>query len=92
MSDTSMLHVRVDSATKEQAARVLGSMGMNTSMAVRLFLHRIATDRAFPLELRSPNAETLAAMAEADQIIKTRRARFNTAQELVDDLQKNALV
>jgi antitoxin component of RelBE/YafQ-DinJ toxin-antitoxin module len=32
---------------------------------VRLFLRRVVIDQAFPLELKVPNAQTLAAMEES---------------------------
>lgn len=40
--------------------------------------------------LHVPNAETLAAMAEADEILRTRRLRFKTAAEVFEDLEKNS--
>jgi DNA-damage-inducible protein J len=86
---TSMLHVRIDDETKAQATQTLAAMGLSVSDAVRLFLHRVVVDQAFPLELKVPNAETRKAMAEADEIISTRHARFSTAAELFDDLEKN---
>ncbi len=89
MADTSMLHVRVDSAVKAEAARVLGSFGMTTSEAVRFFLHRVVSTRSFPLELKEPNDQTLSAMAEAEGIVRDRRARFETADELFNDLEKS---
>ena len=85
---TSMLHVRIDDETKAQATQTLAAMGLSVSDAVRLFLHRVVVDQAFPLELKVPNAETRKAMAEADEIISTRHARFSTAAELFDDLEK----
>ncbi len=86
---TSMIHVRVDNETKAQAAQTLAAMGLSVSEAVRLFLHRVVVDQAFPLELKVPNTETRKAMIEADEIVNTRRARFSTATELFDDLEKN---
>ncbi len=86
---TSMLHVRIDDKTKAQATQALAAMGLSVSDAVRLFLHRVVVDQAFPLELKVPNAETREAMAEADEIVSTRHARFSTAAELFDDLEKN---
>ena len=86
---TSMLHVRIDDETKAQATQTLAAMGLSVSDAVRLFLHRVVVDQAFPLELKVPNAETRKAMAEADEIVSTRHARFSTAAELFDDLEKN---
>jgi hypothetical protein len=35
-----------------------------------------------------PNAETRAAMAQADEIAESRRARVSNADELFDDLKK----
>ena len=88
MAQTSMLHVRVDDDTKEKATEALNAMGLSVSDAVRLFLRRVVADQAFPLELKVPNAETRAAMAEAEEIARTRRARFATADELIADLEK----
>jgi len=86
---TSMLHVRIDDETKAQATQTLAAMGLSVSDAVRLFLHRVVVDQAFPFELKVPNAETRKAMAEADEIASTHQARFSTAAELFDDLEKN---
>ena len=85
---SSMVHVRVDDDIKGKASATLKSMGLTVSDAVRLLLHRVAADRAFPLELKAPNAETRSAMAEAEEIAKSRSARFTTADELFCDLEK----
>ena len=88
-AQTSMLHVRVDDETKAQATEALAAMGLSVSDAVRLLLHRVVVDQAFPLELKVPNAETRAAMAEAEKMIRARRPRFATADELFANLEKN---
>ncbi|MCX5496119.1 type II toxin-antitoxin system RelB/DinJ family antitoxin [Kaistia dalseonensis] len=85
---SSMLHVRVNDEIKEKAAAALDAMGLSVSDAVRILLHRIVADQAFPLELKVPNSETRDAMAEADEMIQSRRARFTTADALLDDLEK----
>lgn len=87
---TSMLHVRVDDDTKAQAAQALAAMGLSLSDAVRLFLHRVVAEQAFPLELKVPNAETRAAMAESRALAEAPRPRFATAEALFDDLEKRA--
>lgn len=86
---SSMLHIRIDNETKEQATEALASIGMSVSDAVRLFLHRVAVDQAFPLELKVPNKETVQAMSEANDIISKRLARFSSATELFADIEKN---
>lgn len=74
MAGSSMIHVRVDDDLKARATEALNAMGLSLSDAVRLLLHRIATDQAFPLELKVPNAETRAALAEAEEIIRRKQA------------------
>jgi len=88
MATTSMVHVRVDEQIKAQAAETLAAMGLSISDAVRVFLMRVIAEKQMPFALKVPNAETRAAMAEADEITRTRRARFSNAVELFDDLEK----
>jgi DNA-damage-inducible protein J len=85
MTDTTMLHVRIDRKTKDEAAETLEHLGLSMSDAVRLFLHRVAAEQAFPLELKVPNAETRAAMIEARAIAKVRFAR---AEDLFDAIER----
>ena len=87
-AQSSMLHVRIDNETKEQATAALGAMGLSVSEAVRLFLHRVVIDQALPLELKVPNADTRAAMAEAEVMAQSRKARFASAAELFAELEK----
>jgi DNA-damage-inducible protein J len=82
----------MDENVKAQAVEALSDMGFSLSDAVRVFLTRVALEKQFPFILKSPNVETIAAMKEADEIIeiiKTKRARFGSADEMFDDLEKN---
>ena len=88
-AQTSMLHVCVDDEVKTQAIKAPDAMGLSISDAVRLFLHRVVVDQAFPLELKVPNTETRAAMVESRTMMAARRARFATTDALFDDLEKN---
>lgn len=90
MSTTTMVHVRVDNETKAQAKEALSAMGLSVSDAVRIFLKRVVAEQAMPIELKVPNAETRAAMEESRAIVRAHRARFVTARELFDDLDKNS--
>ncbi len=89
MATTTMVHVRVDEQIKAQATETLAAMGLSLSDAVRVFLVRVVADRQLPFALRAPNAETRVAMAEADEIASAHRARFGSAAELFEDLEKN---
>ncbi len=85
MATTTMIHVRVEEQVKKQATDALEAMGLSVSDAVRVFLTRVAAEKQIPFALRVPNAETRAAMEEARAISQ---ARFATADELIDDLEK----
>lgn len=88
MPTTTMVHVRMDDKLKAKAAKVLDAMGLSISDAVRIFLKRVAAEKQLPFALKVPNTETRAAMAEVDEMMRQRRARFATAEELFDDLEK----
>ena len=87
---TAMVHVRVDEKIKAQATEALAAMGLSVSDAVRVFLMRVVAEQQMPFALKVPNAQTRTAMKEADEIAFTRSARFGTAAELFDDLEKNS--
>ena len=87
---SSMIHVRMDDDLKAKATEALAAMGLTASDAVRLLFHRIVADQAFPLELKVPNAETRAAMAEVAQMKAERRARFANADEMFAALDGKA--
>ncbi len=90
MAATAMVHVRVDEQIKTQAAETLAAMGLSVSDAVRVLLTRIAAEKELPFTLRVPNAETRAAMKEADEIARNHSARFSSAEELFASLEKDS--
>ena len=88
MATTTMVHVRVDENIKAQAAETLASMGLTVSDAIRVFLTRVVADKELPFAIKAPNASSQVAIAEASEIIKGRRARFATADALIDEIEK----
>ncbi|MBI4828951.1 MAG: type II toxin-antitoxin system RelB/DinJ family antitoxin [Nitrospinae bacterium] len=50
-----MVHVRIDEKTKTQATQTLATMGLSVSDAVRVFLKRVAAEKAIPFDGRVPN-------------------------------------
>ena len=72
MAATTMVHIRVDETLKAQAADTLAAMGLSLSDAVRVFLTRVVAEQRLPFALKAPNAETRAALAEAETIIGAR--------------------
>ena len=90
MTQTSMLHIRVDPEMKNQAVQALDSMGLTISDAVRILLKRIVTDQAFPLELKVPTAKTQAAMDEARVMMSANSLRYSKQSALFDALEEKA--
>ena len=87
-TQSSMLHIRIDSKLKRKATETLTAIGLSASDAVRLLFHRIAADQAFPLELKVPNAQTQRAMVESEEMMKRGKARFASANEMITELEK----
>jgi len=85
---TTMVHVRIDERVKEQATETLASMGLTVSDAIRVFLTRVVADQELPFALKAPNAASRVAIAEANEIVESRRARFATADEVLNDLEE----
>jgi DNA-damage-inducible protein J len=53
---------RINADLKDKVEKVLNSLGMNSSEAIRLFYNQIAMRQEFPLELKVPNQETANAL------------------------------
>ena len=73
MSANSIVRARIDERIKDEAAAVLGAMGLTVSDAFRMMMVRIAAERTLPFEPLVPNAKTVAAMKAA------RRGELTTA-------------
>ena len=85
-----MIHVRIDEQIKKKAAKTQDAMGLSLSDAVRVFLVRVIAEKQMPFSLKVPNAETLSSMAEADEIIVAKRARYKTGADRIHDLEKTS--
>ncbi|ORU93431.1 MAG: hypothetical protein A6F72_06875 [Cycloclasticus sp. symbiont of Poecilosclerida sp. N] len=56
----------MDEELKNEAESIPRSVGITPSEAIRMLYKQIVNRHEFPLELRTPNAATLAAFAEVD--------------------------
>ncbi|WHA40442.1 type II toxin-antitoxin system RelB/DinJ family antitoxin [Agrobacterium larrymoorei] len=86
MTANAYVRARIDQEIKDDATAVLDSLGLTVSDVMRMMLTRIAREKALPIELTRPNAETLAALEEAKEIARAKRERFRSAEELFDAL------
>ena len=67
MSQTAVIHARIDPDTKAATEKVLEALGMTPTEAIRLLYRQIAMRGVFPVELRIPNVVTATALAKADR-------------------------
>ena len=69
---TANYNIRLDPAVKTKAEETFAEFGLNLSEAINVFLHMSIKRCGFPFEIREPklNAETLAAIQEAEQILE----------------------
>ena len=58
-------------------------MGLSVSDAIRMLMTRVADEQRLPFDVRVPNSESKAAMAELNA---GKGARFGSAEALFDDL------
>jgi len=63
---SAIARARMDDDLKSEAESILSSVGITPSEAIRMLYKQIVNRHEFPLELRTPNAATLAAFAEVD--------------------------
>lgn len=89
-TQNSFVRARISQSLRDEAEVVLHDLGLTISDVVRMTLTRIAKERAVPFELFVANAETRAAIEEAKAMQAARTARFATAQDLFDDIEKEA--
>ena len=70
MAKTSALTIRIDPAIKDGAAEVFDELGMTVSEAITLYFRQVVLNGGLPFELKLPryNAQTVAAMREAETL------------------------
>ncbi|MDP3117961.1 MAG: type II toxin-antitoxin system RelB/DinJ family antitoxin [Phenylobacterium sp.] len=83
MASLEMVRARIDADLKREAASALADMGLTVSDAIRLMLIRVATDKALPFEVRTPNATTRAAL---DAAVRGEVTKVDTFDALLADL------
>ena len=71
-----------------QAKQASTSSGVPRSDPQRLLLSATVADQACPLNLKVPNAQTLAAMHESRAMLASQHTRFASADQLFADLEK----
>jgi DNA-damage-inducible protein J len=86
MTENAVVRARIDQRIKDEAAAVLGAMGLTVSDAFRLLMVRIAKEKALPFEPLVPNTETIEAMKAAR---RGELVTVNSPEELLASLNED---
>lgn len=85
MASDAVVRARIDTATKERAAKALGAMGLKISDAIRLLMLRVADEKRLPFEVKVPSRKTATAMQEIEA---DGGKRFKRPEALMKDLKR----
>ncbi len=89
MAGTNNSTLRLDPELKAQAAALFNALGLDISTATRMFYIQALRCNGLPFEVKldEPNAVTLAALEEGDQMLNDPDApRFSSVDALFEDL------
>ena len=90
MARTANINVRTEPDTKANAEAIYSSFGLSLSDAINVFLNMSIMEGGFPFSVKQPryNKETLAAIAEAREVLSGRldARRYSSAKELFNEL------
>ena len=86
--------ISIDADVKAQAQELFADFGMDLSTAINIFLRQSIRDNCIPFTIRRevPNADTVAAMKEAEELDKDPAAyrRYHSFAELLREVQADA--
>lgn len=89
---TTNITVRMDTELKKQAEALFSELGLSMSAALTVFVKQAVYEHGIPFEIRRevPNAETLEAMKECDDILsgKIKTKSYKNAEEMFADLER----
>jgi DNA-damage-inducible protein J len=86
MTQSAVIHARIDPETKELTERVLGQLGITPTEAIRLLYRQIAMRGEFPIELKVPNALTAETLRKADR--GEELESFESSADLIDSWEE----
>ena len=83
-------NISIDSDVKTKAQIMLSDFGLDLSTAINMFLRQMLRERRIPFEIsqNTPNAETLAAFAEVEDMKKhpDRYKSYDNIDKMFEDL------
>jgi len=89
MPKDAVINIRTESETKKQIEGLFSQFGITVSDAVNIFFRQSLMQNGFPFtpKVPQPNATTLAAMEEVEEMLKSGSGEgFSSIEELLADL------
>ncbi len=86
------ISIRVNENVKEQAQELFKSWGLDMSTAVNMFLCQTINEQRIPFRVGYdvPNAETVAAMKEAEEMANNGIKGYSSLEEMIKELDTDA--
>ena len=81
MSKTVTVQARMEPELKNRAKQVISALGLTEAAAISLFYAQIVHQDGIPFEVKIPNAQTRAALAEDMSNAPT----FDMVEDMLDD-------
>ncbi|MDR2672220.1 MAG: type II toxin-antitoxin system RelB/DinJ family antitoxin [Coriobacteriales bacterium] len=90
MSNTALVQARVEPDMRDAVNSVLADNGLDIPTAIRIYFAKILRVGGIPFDVRTYNAETIAAMEEANRVSRDPHAKsYASFAELVADLDND---
>lgn len=90
MSNTALVQARMEPDLKDAVDGILAENGLDIPTAIRIYFAKILRVGGIPFDVRTYNAETIAAMEEANRISRDPDAKsYSSFAELVADLDSD---
>lgn len=80
---TQVINARVEPKLKSSAEKIFKSLGMSTTDAISIFLSQVVLNKGLPFEVKIPNKETRAAIAE---VRSGKGKRFTSSKDLMNEI------
>lgn len=92
MAKSASMYIRIDPQVKAEVETIYSRYGMSITDAINVFLYTSRIVGGLPFDLRppTPNTETLEAIKEGNEIIKSGKVRFRDANDMLQELKNNA--
>jgi len=84
MSMSERVNTRIDPELKKAAVAVFKKLGISEADAIRMFYAQVNNYQGIPFDVKIPNAETLKAFKESENLGNLRT--YKNAEDLFDDL------